>query len=95
LRERDLESAAVRIAKDTGLVHRPVVDGERVSGVYRRNVVLASGRFAMLGLQDFSVGDRLISQVGYHRDGVTGGAEGDDSYASFFLLASFLAFTPL
>ena len=45
-------------------------------------------------LQDFPVGDRLISSVGYHREGVTGGAEGDDSYASFFLLASFRALTP-
>ena len=29
-----------------------------------------------------------------HLEGVTGGAEGDDSYASFFLLASFRALTP-
>jgi hypothetical protein len=48
LRERDVEAAALRIAKATGLTHRPVVDGERVRGVYRRNVLLASGRFAML-----------------------------------------------
>jgi hypothetical protein len=34
--------------KGTGLTHRPVVDGERVSGVYRRNVVLTIGCFAML-----------------------------------------------
>jgi hypothetical protein len=32
----------------TGLTHRAVADGERVSGTYRRNVQLASGRFAML-----------------------------------------------
>ena len=48
LRERDVEAGALRIAKKTGLAHRPVVDGERVSGVYRRNVLLVSGRFAML-----------------------------------------------
>jgi hypothetical protein len=48
LRERDVEAAATRIAKETGLAHRPVVDGERVSGVYRRNVLLTSGRFAMI-----------------------------------------------
>jgi hypothetical protein len=29
-------------------VHRPVADGERVSGIYRRSVMLASGRYAML-----------------------------------------------
>jgi hypothetical protein len=45
-------------------------------------------------MQDFPLGDRLISEVGYHRGGVTGGAEGDDCYASFFLLASFRDLTP-
>jgi type IV secretory pathway VirD2 relaxase len=48
LRRRDIEAAAKTIATETGLVHRSVVDGERVSGIYRRNVLLASGRFAML-----------------------------------------------
>jgi len=48
LRERDLKAAALGIAKETGLAYRPITDGERVSGVYRRNVQLASGRFAML-----------------------------------------------
>ncbi len=57
LRERDIETAAVRIAKETGLAHRPVIDGGRVSGVYRRNVFLASGRFAML---DDGIGFSLV-----------------------------------
>jgi hypothetical protein len=48
LRERDIAAGALRIEKETGLPHRPVVDGERVSGVYRRNVLLTSGRFAMI-----------------------------------------------
>jgi type IV secretory pathway VirD2 relaxase len=48
LRERDVATVASGIAKETGLAHRPVVDGERVSGVYRRNVLLTSGRFAMI-----------------------------------------------
>lgn len=48
LRNRDLAQAAQSIAAETGLEHRAVGDGERVSGVYRRNVMLASGRFAML-----------------------------------------------
>ncbi len=48
LRQRDLDAAARGIARETGLPYRPAVDGERVSGVYRRNVLLASGRFAML-----------------------------------------------
>jgi type IV secretory pathway VirD2 relaxase len=48
LRSRDIEMAAKAIVAETGLTHHPVVDGERVTGVYRRSVLLASGRFAML-----------------------------------------------
>jgi hypothetical protein len=48
LRQRDLDSAAKAIAAETGMVHRPPIDGERTTGVYRRMVVTASGRFAML-----------------------------------------------
>lgn len=48
LRGREINSAAQTIAAETGLSHRPLADGERVTGVYRRNVQLASGRFAML-----------------------------------------------
>ena len=36
------------IAAETGLEHRPVADGQRVAGIYRRSVMLASGRYAML-----------------------------------------------
>jgi hypothetical protein len=48
LRNRDLTQAAQGIAAETGLEHRPVHDGERVRGIYRRSVMLASGRYAML-----------------------------------------------
>lgn len=48
LRQRDLDAAAHGIARETGLPYRPAADGERVSGVYRRSVLLVSGRFAML-----------------------------------------------
>ncbi|HSW22324.1 MAG TPA: relaxase/mobilization nuclease and DUF3363 domain-containing protein [Burkholderiaceae bacterium] len=56
LRQRDLDAAACAIAGQTGLSYRPVVGGERASGVYRSDVLLVSGRFAMLddGL-DFSL----------------------------------------
>ena len=47
LRSRDIEAAAKAIATETGLTHRTVADGERVSGVYRRNVMLASGKFPL------------------------------------------------
>ncbi|MCY1361161.1 hypothetical protein D9M69_478190 [compost metagenome] len=48
LRERELSAAAREIAVQTGLHYQPPVDGERISGVYRRSVQLASGRFALL-----------------------------------------------
>ncbi|WP_345797207.1 relaxase/mobilization nuclease and DUF3363 domain-containing protein [Castellaniella sp. MT123] len=48
LRDREIDFAAKTIAAETGLAHRAVTDGERVTGIYRRNVLLASGRFAVL-----------------------------------------------
>jgi Protein of unknown function (DUF3363) len=48
LTRRELADAAGRIARDTGLEYRPLEEGERVSGVYRRWVDLASGRFALI-----------------------------------------------
>jgi hypothetical protein len=48
LRDRELAQAAKDIAADTGLEHHPVADGQRVAGIYRRSVMLASGRYAML-----------------------------------------------
>ena len=48
LRNRELAQAAKDIVAETGLEHRPAADGERVAGIYRRSVMLASGRYAML-----------------------------------------------
>ncbi|HHF0896877.1 TPA: relaxase/mobilization nuclease domain-containing protein [Pseudomonas aeruginosa] len=48
LRNRELVQATQNIAAETGLEHRPVADGQRVAGIYRRSVMLASGRYAML-----------------------------------------------
>ncbi|HBW7855297.1 relaxase/mobilization nuclease domain-containing protein [Klebsiella grimontii] len=48
LRNQELAQAAKDIAAETGLEHRPVADGQRVAGIYRRSVMLASGRYAML-----------------------------------------------
>ncbi|HFT7367032.1 TPA: DUF3363 domain-containing protein [Pseudomonas aeruginosa] len=49
LRNRELAQTAKDIAAETGLEHRPLADGQRVAGIYRRSIMLASGRFAMLG----------------------------------------------
>ena len=48
LRGKELTKAARDIAADTGLQHRPAVNGQRVAGIYRRSVLLASGRYALL-----------------------------------------------
>lgn len=48
LRNLELAKAARNIAAETGLEHRSVTDGQRVAGIYRRSVMLASGRYAML-----------------------------------------------
>lgn len=48
LRNRELAQAAKDIAAETGLEHRPVAGGQRTTGIYRRSVMLASGRYAML-----------------------------------------------
>ncbi|MDP1051237.1 DUF3363 domain-containing protein, partial [Klebsiella quasipneumoniae] len=48
LRDRDVIRAAKDIATETGLEHRLAADGQRVTGIYRRSLMLASGRFAML-----------------------------------------------
>lgn len=57
LRNRELTQAAQDIATETGLEHRSVADGQRVAGIYRRSIILASGRYAML---DDGVGFRLV-----------------------------------
>ena len=43
-----LKPAAAQVAAETGLAHRPLVEGEYVAGTYRKRLSLASGRFAMI-----------------------------------------------
>jgi type IV secretory pathway VirD2 relaxase len=57
LRAKELETAARGIESGTGLVYRHTSDGDRVSGTYRRSLLLASGRFAMI---DDGVGFSLV-----------------------------------
>lgn len=57
LRRRDLEAAGAAIAARTGLAHRPSAPGERLAGIYRERVMLASGRFAMI---DDGLGFQLV-----------------------------------
>ncbi len=78
LRNRELAQAAKDIAADTGLEHRPVADGQRIAGIYRRSVMLASGRYAML---DDDMGFSLVpwrpvveQRLGQHVSAVVRGA---------------------
>lgn len=48
LRERELTEVAKVLQAETGLVYRPFGEDGKTSGVYRRSLMLASGRFAML-----------------------------------------------
>ncbi len=48
LRDRELAEVGKVIQHQTGLLHRPLREGERANGIYRRSVQLVSGRFAML-----------------------------------------------
>ncbi|GAB4089949.1 DUF3363 domain-containing protein [Hydrogenophaga soli] len=57
LRGRELAQAAQDIATETGLEHRPLGDGQRITGFYRRSIMLASGRYAML---DDGIGFSLV-----------------------------------
>lgn len=57
LRGRELAATAREISAQTGMQYRPVVEGQRVSGIYRRSVQLASGRYALL---DDGVGFSLV-----------------------------------
>jgi hypothetical protein len=57
LRQRELSEMSARLAAETGLVHRPSAEGERVSGTYRQRVTLSSGRFAMI---DDGLGFQLV-----------------------------------
>jgi hypothetical protein len=57
LRRQDLAEAASRLTAETGLVHRPAADGERVAGIYRQRVTLSSGRFVMI---DDGLGFQLL-----------------------------------
>jgi hypothetical protein len=57
LRGREVETTGKKIASETGLTYRPAADDARVNGIYRRSVMLSSGRFAML---DDNVGFSLV-----------------------------------
>lgn len=57
LRKRELDAVGAKIAGETGLPYRPAATGEKIAGVVRQRLALASGRFAMI---DDGLGFRLV-----------------------------------
>jgi len=79
LRQRELDIAGAELAADTGLPHVKAQAGEYVSGTYRRQITLNSGRFAMIEGRgaDGALGFRLVpwsreidDKLGQHITGV-------------------------
>ena len=60
LRNRELDAIGRRLASETGHAHLPAETGDHVSGVYRRRLSLASGRFAMI---DNGLGFQLVPWI--------------------------------
>lgn len=48
LREREMDAAGKSMQQQSGQQYRPVRDGESASGIYRRSVMLVSGKFAVI-----------------------------------------------
>jgi hypothetical protein len=60
LRKRELDFVGTKIAGETGLAYRPAATGEKVAGIVRQRLALASGRFVMI---DDGLGFRLVPWV--------------------------------
>jgi type IV secretory pathway VirD2 relaxase len=87
LRRRELDTLGEALTTETGLQHRPAQAGEHVAGVYRRQLALSSGRFAMIeGLgPDGGLGFQLVpwsreieKKLGQHIAGVAKAGGGID-----------------
>jgi hypothetical protein len=85
LRERELDAVGRRLSSETGLAHLPAGAGEAVSGIYRRKLSLASGRFAMidngLGFQLVPWIPSLERELGRQISGIAGQGGVDWSFA--------------
>ena len=82
LRHRDLAAASERIRKETGLPPLAAEESEHVSGLLKRRVTLASGRFAMidngLGFQLVPWAQPLERRIGQQVSGTVTAAGGID-----------------
>lgn len=73
LQRRDLIAAAEGLARETGLAFSEARPGQRIEGVYRRSVDLASGRFAVIERsRDFTLAPWKPTLDGQEGRGVSG-----------------------
>lgn len=82
LRRRELDSAAAKLADETGLPYVKSATGEHVTGTYRQRLTLSSGRFAMidnaLGFQLVPWSPSLEKKLGQTVSGLMRGSSGVD-----------------
>lgn len=82
LRRRELDSAAAKLSKETGLPYVKSTTGEHVTGTYRQRLTLSSGRFAMidngLGFQLVPWSPPLENKLGQGVSGLMRGGGGVD-----------------
>jgi type IV secretory pathway VirD2 relaxase len=84
LRNRELDTVGRRLAEETGLPHLRAEAGESVSGIYRRRLSIATGRFAMidngLGFQLVPWTPSLERELGRQVNGIAGPGSVDWSF---------------
>ena len=82
LRDREISATGARLAAETSKPFQAANEGEHASGVYRRRLTLASGRFAMidngLGFQLVPWTPSLDKHLGQHVSGIVRGNSGID-----------------
>ena len=87
LRRRELEAVGEKLAAETGLSHRPAQAGEHIAGIYRRQLTLSSGRYAMVegigpdggpGFQLVPWSREIEKKLGQHISGVARSGGGID-----------------
>jgi type IV secretory pathway VirD2 relaxase len=85
LRRRELDAVGEQLSAETGLPHVAAKAGEYVAGVYRRQLTLSSGRYALiegrgpdggLGFQLVPWSREIENKLGQHISGVARGGGG-------------------
>ncbi|MFD1797996.1 relaxase/mobilization nuclease domain-containing protein [Paracoccus aurantiacus] len=87
LRRRELDKVGEKLAEETGLPHHNSQTGEHISGTYRRQVILSSGRYAMIegigtnggpGFQLVPWSREIEKRLGQHVSGIATSGGGID-----------------